>query len=62
MYYETKHKGQYDCYTGKLRNYKINSVKSSSWQQQNIFQGYCNETKTGVCASYKVAEQLPKKW
>jgi hypothetical protein len=59
--YETKHKDQYNCFIGQLRNDKINSLKSYLCQQQNIFQQHCNETKAEIHVSYKVVKQLAKK-
>jgi hypothetical protein len=58
--YETKHKGQYNCFIAQLRNDKTNSLKSSLCQQQNAFQRHCNENKSGICASYRVVKQLVK--
>jgi hypothetical protein len=55
-----QHNNQYDCFNGQLRNYKINLLKCSLYQQQNIFQRHCSENKDGLHANNKVAEQLAK--
>jgi hypothetical protein len=59
-HYKGEHKGKFDCLTSELRKRKISNLKASLIGQQNIFNVKCIINKSGVRATYVVAEVIAK--
>lgn len=59
-HYDTEHKAKFACLVGDLRQNKINALKSSVKNQQNVFKVQVQSNESGVRASLRVAEILAK--
>ena len=59
-HHESKHKQEFDCLEGELRDLKINSLKSSLINQQNTFKKVRMQNEAPVRASYIVAREIAK--
>ncbi|CAH1173813.1 unnamed protein product [Phaedon cochleariae] len=59
-HYDTEHKTKFACLVGDGRKIKINSLKSSMKNQQNVFKVQIQNNESNVRASIRVAEILAK--
>ena len=57
-HYETKHKKQYDVFSGKMREEKITQLKSALSKQQNFFPNLNETSKNAVRASFALSEKI----
>ena len=57
-HYETKHKKQYDVFSGKMREEKITQLKSALSKQQNVFSKLNETSKNAVRASFALSEKI----
>ena len=57
-HYETKHKKQYDVFSGKMREEKITQLKSALSKQQNVFSNLNETSKNAVRASFALSEKI----
>jgi hypothetical protein len=59
-HYDSEHKTKFAFLVGDLRKHKINALKSSVKNQQNVFKVQVQSNESGVRASLRVAEILAK--
>ncbi|XP_045504708.1 general transcription factor II-I repeat domain-containing protein 2A-like isoform X2 [Colias croceus] len=59
-HYETEHIAKFACLVGESRKNKINALKSSVKNQQNVFKVHVQSNESNIRASLRVAEILAK--
>lgn len=59
-HYETRHKGDFGKFEGKVREEKLASLKKNLIAQQNVFKKVSKQTEAAVKASYEVAVAIAK--
>ncbi|CAH1634822.1 unnamed protein product [Spodoptera littoralis] len=59
-HYDTEHKVKFACLVGESRKTKINALKSSVKNQQNVFKVQVQSNESSIRASLRVAEILAK--
>ncbi|XP_045538423.1 general transcription factor II-I repeat domain-containing protein 2A-like [Papilio machaon] len=59
-HYDTEHKAKFACLVGDVRKQKINALKLSVKNQQNVFKIQVQSNESNIRASLRVAEILAK--